>query len=83
MTQQTQPGSNGSQTDNAAERTIVSYAPVSGEVIEINVQLEDAPETINADPYIEGWFFKLQPSDPGELDDLLSADEYREQCDDE
>ena len=59
------------------------YSPVGGEVIEINARLEDAPETINADPYNDGWFFKLQPADPKELDDLLSADDYRAQCDDE
>ncbi|MFV0277231.1 MAG: glycine cleavage system protein GcvH [Parahaliea sp.] len=59
------------------------YAPVSGEVIEINSVLEDEPETVNADPYNDGWFYKLQPSDVGELDKLLSADDYREQCEDE
>jgi glycine cleavage system H protein len=59
------------------------YSPLTGEVIEINQQLEDDPETVNSDPYGEGWFYKLQPSDPGELDELLSAEEYRQQCEDE
>lgn len=59
------------------------FAPVSGEVIEINGQLEDEPETVNNDPYNDGWFYKLQPSDTGELEELLSADEYQQQCDDE
>lgn len=59
------------------------YAPVSGEVIAINEVLEDSPETINGDPYQLGWFFRLQPSDPSELDSLLDADAYQELCDDE
>ncbi len=59
------------------------YAPVTGEVLEINMLLEDDPETVNSDPYGAGWFYKLQPSDPGELDALLSADDYQQQCADE
>lgn len=59
------------------------YSPLTGEVIEINMQLEDDPETVNSDPYGAGWFYKLQPSDPGEMDELLSAEEYRQQCEDE
>jgi glycine cleavage system H protein len=58
------------------------YAPVGGEVIAVNEQLEDEPETVNTDPYNDGWFFKLQPSDTGELDALLSAEDYQQQCDD-
>jgi glycine cleavage system H protein len=52
------------------------YIPLSGEVVEANELLADAPETINDDPYGEGWIFKLRLSDEGELDSLLSADEY-------
>ena len=59
------------------------YAPVSGTVIAVNEVLEDAPETVNDSPYDDGWFFKLSPSDVSELDTLLSADEYREQCETE
>lgn len=59
------------------------YAPVGGEVIGVNAQLEDAPETVNTDPYTDGWFFKLQPADPQELDGLLSAEAYQQQCEDE
>ena len=59
------------------------YAPISGEVIAVNPQLEDEPETVNSDPYNEGWFYKLQPSDSTELDALLSAADYQQQCDDE
>ena len=59
------------------------YAPISGAVIAINPQLEDEPETVNSDPYNDGWFYKLQPSDSTELDALLSAADYQQQCDDE
>lgn len=59
------------------------YAPVGGEVIAVNEQLQDEPETVNGDPYGDGWFFKIQPGDTSELDDLLSADDYQEQCDEE
>lgn len=53
------------------------YAPASGEVVEINGILEDAPESVNEDPYGAGWMIKIQLSDPNELDNLLSADEYQ------
>ena len=59
------------------------YAPISGKVIAINTTLEDAPETINSDPYHGGWFYKIEPNDTAELDDLLSADDYQEQCENE
>jgi len=59
------------------------YAPVGGEVIAVNTLLEDSPETVNADPYNDGWFYKLQPEDVGELEDLLSAEDYAQQCEDE
>ena len=54
------------------------YAPVSGEVIAVNDALADAPETINDDAYGEGWLFVVKLSDPGELDALLSPDDYAE-----
>jgi glycine cleavage system H protein len=56
------------------------YAPVGGEVVAINEQLDDAPETVNADPYNDGWFYRLQPSDPGDLDKLMSAEDYAAHC---
>jgi glycine cleavage system H protein len=59
------------------------YAPVGGEVIAVNPVLEDAPETINSDPYGEGWFFRVRPLDAGELEDLLSVDAYQQQCEDD
>ncbi len=52
------------------------YAPIGGEVIAVNELLEDEPETVNSDPYNDGWFFKLQPADLSELDSLLSAEDY-------
>lgn len=59
------------------------YAPVGGEVIAINAGLEDDPDTVNSDPYHDGWFYKLRPSDVAELDSLLSAEDYQLQCDEE
>jgi glycine cleavage system H protein len=59
------------------------YSPVGGEVVAINDRLEDEPETVNADPYSDGWFFRLQPSDSSELEALLSADDYQQRCADE
>ena len=53
------------------------YAPASGEVVEINEELEDTPECINDDPYGAGWIIKVRLSNPDELDNLLSVDEYR------
>lgn len=54
-------------------------SPVSGEIIEINGDLEDEPEIINTDPYGNGWMFKIEMSDPTEVEGLLTADEYKEQ----
>lgn len=54
------------------------FAPVSGSITEINEQLEDQPELVNDDPYGDGWMIKLEMSDAGELDDLMTADEYKE-----
>lgn len=59
------------------------YAPVTGEVITINDRLEDEPEMVNSDPYNDGWFYKLQPSDISELDGMLSAEDYQAQCEEE
>jgi glycine cleavage system H protein len=60
-----------------------TYAPVSGEVIEINDELEDAPERINNDPYGDGWMYKISMEDPEEVGDLLDADAYSETIVDE
>lgn len=56
------------------------YAPLAGEVIEVNSALEDTPETVNTDPYQDGWFFKLKPEDITELEGLLSAEDYKARC---
>ncbi|WP_428036665.1 glycine cleavage system protein GcvH [Amphritea sp.] len=56
------------------------YAPLSGEVIAINEELEDAPELVNSDPYGDGWFVQIRLSDTSEVDDLLDADGYAELC---
>jgi len=59
------------------------YAPVTGVVVAVNEALDDEPEKVNQDPYGEGWFFKLQPNDVGELDELLDAEAYQEVCEEE
>jgi glycine cleavage system H protein len=56
------------------------YAPIGGEVVAVNERLEDEPETVNADPYNDGWFYRLQPTDVSELEKLLSAEEYEQAC---
>lgn len=53
------------------------YAPVAGEVIEVNETLEDAPETVNEAPYDGGWIMKVRIEDTASLDDLLDADAYQ------
>ena len=59
------------------------YSPVSGKIIEINNNLEDAPETINQDAFKEGWLFKIKMSDESELDLLMDSDSYEEICPEE
>ncbi|PRX52464.1 glycine cleavage system protein GcvH [Salegentibacter salegens] len=54
------------------------YLPLSGEIIEFNENLEDEPEKVNSDPYGEGWMIKIKFSDKSQLEDLLSADAYKE-----
>ena len=58
------------------------YAPVSGEIIAVNELLGTSPETINSSPYDNGWIFKIRLSNEEELRELLSAEEYRENCED-
>ena len=59
------------------------YPAVSGTVIERNEAIVDAPEQLAEDPYGEGWLLKLRVNDPGEIDDAMSADEYRAQVEGE
>jgi glycine cleavage system H protein len=54
------------------------YAPVSGEITEVNESLEEEPEVVNSDPYGDGWMIKLELSDDSELEDLLSVEDYKE-----
>lgn len=54
------------------------YAPMSGTVVEVNAELADAPESINADAYGKGWLFVLQPSEPAQMEELLGPDDYAE-----
>lgn len=52
------------------------YAPISGEVLEVNEALSDEPELINSEPYADGWIAKIKPSDKDELDECMDADKY-------
>ena len=54
------------------------FSPVSGRISEVNVLLEDAPETINSDPLENGWIFKITITNPDELDDLMDLHSYNE-----
>jgi len=54
------------------------FSPVTGEVLQINESLEDEPEKVNEDPYGEGWMFKVQLTDQGEIDGLMDAEAYAE-----
>ena len=56
------------------------YSPISGEIIEVNEVLLDNPEIIYESTYHEGWFYKLQPSDSEEIDELLSPEQYGDIC---
>ncbi len=52
------------------------FAPISGEIVEVNSALGDTPETVNSDPHGEGWMIKIRVEDESELDALLSAEDY-------
>ena len=54
------------------------FAPLSGEVVAFNESLEDTPETVNTDPYGEGWMIQLKISEPSEIEELLSDKDYKE-----
>lgn len=83
-----EPGSQVSARDEVAVVESVKaasdiYAPVTGEIVAINETLVDVPETVNSDPYGDGWFFKIRPDDENELAELLDAEAYKEICDEE
>jgi glycine cleavage system H protein len=70
-----------SQADDCAVAESVKaasdvYAPLTGEVVEINEQLEDSPELVNSDPYGDGWLFRVQAEDEAEVEALLDAEAY-------
>ena len=54
------------------------FLPVSGEIIEFNDSLEEAPEDVNSDPYSKGWMIKLNVNNPDDLNDLLDSDQYKD-----
>ena len=56
------------------------YSPVSGEIVAVNDSLDDSPESVNSGPYDEGWLFKIKLNNEAELDELLSAEDYIENC---
>ena len=74
----------GAQVEQGDEAAVVEsvkaasevYAPVSGEVLEVNEALENSPETVNESPTIDGWFVRIRASDPSELDDLMDQASY-------
>ncbi len=59
------------------------YAPISGEIVEINSDLLDAPETVNNSPYDDGWLVRIRPDDAAELDDLMDAASYQDYIEEE
>ena len=74
----------GAQVEQGDEAAVVEsvkaasevYAPVSGEVLEVNEALEGSPETVNESPTIDGWFVRIRVSDPSEIDDLMDQASY-------
>lgn len=59
------------------------YAPVTGEIVEVNEDLEDSPELVNSDAFGDGWLFKIKIEDEGELDSLLDAEGYANSIDED
>jgi glycine cleavage system H protein len=65
-------------TIEAVKAVAELYAPISGDVVEVNEAVVESPEMVNEDPYGNGWMVKINISDPAELDELLSAEAYGE-----
>lgn len=59
------------------------YAPIAGTITDVNSALEDAPEAVNDSPYENGWLFKIKPRREEDVDNLMSAEEYIDLCDEE
>lgn len=82
-----EPGSSYGQGDACAVVESVKaasdiYSPLTGEVVAVNERLIDEPETINTDPYGDGWLFSLRPEDASEMENLMNAEAYGENLDD-
>ena len=81
----------GTQVESEGEVAVVEsvkaasdiYAPVTGEIVDTNEELENAPETVNTDPYGDGWFFVIEMSDKELSNDLLTAEAYAVHCQEE
>lgn len=58
------------------------FMPVGGEILEVNPKLESNPEVVNQDPYGNGWMIKVRLTNPGEVNDLMTADEYKKTIED-
>jgi glycine cleavage system H protein len=54
------------------------YSPITGVVADVNTRLADSPDLVNSDPFGDGWMVRIEPADPSEIDQLLSADQYAE-----
>lgn len=59
------------------------YSPISGEIVEINEELEDSPELVNSDAFHDGWMFKIKADDVSEVDNLLDAEGYQAAIDED
>ena len=64
-------------TVDSVKATSELFSPVSGEVVEMNEKLEEAPELVNNDPYGEGWMITIKPSNPDEIKSLMNPDAYK------
>jgi len=81
-----EPPVEGTEVEQGAECAVIEsvkaasevYAPVGGEVVEVNDAVVDSPELVNASPYDEGWLVVIRMNDRAELDELMTAEEYRE-----
>lgn len=65
-------------TIEAVKAVAELYAPVSGKIVEVNRSLEEKPETVNKEPYGDGWMLRVEVTDASELDDLMDASGYRD-----
>lgn len=59
------------------------FAPISGEIVALNEEIEDSPELVNEEPYDGGWLFKIRPHDESELEDLMSPEDYQSLIDEQ